>query len=231
MIGTAATPSIEPLITTTPTAACATFLMLPTEHYLRWDHRDMIARLNLGGGGWAYYQYDAGKQRTRKVLERNGAVEERIYLGGLEIYRRTLNGSLVEEIETLHLFDGEQRLLMVDQILETDRPALGQRNLYRYTLSNHLGSSTVEVDESANIISYEEYHPYGTTAYQSGRNAAEVKLKRYRYTGMERDEESGLSYHGARYYALFVGEMDGMRSHQNKLMEQMCIASSGAILS
>ena len=120
---------------------------------------------------------------------------------------RTLNGApvLIEEIETLHLFDGEHRLLMVDQILETDRPALGKRNLYRYTLSNHLGSSTVEVDENADIISYEEYHPYGTTAYQSGRNAAEVKLKRYRYTGMERDEESGLSYHGARYYAPWLG--------------------------
>ena len=28
----------------------------------------------------------------------------------------------------------------------------------------------------------------------------EAPPKRYRYTGMERDEESGLSYHGARYY-------------------------------
>src|SRR5262249_49806587 len=28
---------------------------------------------------------------------------------------------------------------------------------------------------------------------------------RYRYTGKERDEESGLSYHGARYYAPWVG--------------------------
>jgi RHS repeat-associated protein len=29
--------------------------------------------------------------------------------------------------------------------------------------------------------------------------------KRYRYTGMERDEESGLNYHGARYYAPWLG--------------------------
>src|SRR6185436_10639114 len=104
-----------------------------------------------------------------------------------------------------HLFGGEQRLLMVDQIFKTNRPALGERNLYRYILSNHHGSSTIEVNENADIISYEEYHPYGTTAYRSGRNAAEVKLKRYRYTGMERDEESGLSYHTARYYAPWLG--------------------------
>ena len=158
----------------------------------------------------AWYRYDAAKQRTRKRVKKQGElVEERFYLGGLEWYRRarTLNGALVEveEIETLHLFDGEHRLLMVDQVIKTDRANLGISNLYRYTLSNHLGSSTVEVDENADVISYEEYHPYGTTAYQSGRNAAEVKLKRYRYTGMERDEESGLSYHGARYYAPWLG--------------------------
>ena len=27
-----------------------------------------------------------------------------------------------------------------------------------------------------------------------------MPAKRYRYTGMERDEESGFSYHRARYY-------------------------------
>jgi RHS repeat-associated protein len=36
-------------------------------------------------------------------------------------------------------------------------------------------------------------------------SAAEVSVKRYRYTGTERDEETGLSYHGARYYALWLG--------------------------
>ncbi len=32
-----------------------------------------------------------------------------------------------------------------------------------------------------------------------------MSLKRYRYTGKERDEETGLYYHGARYYAPWVG--------------------------
>src|SRR5262249_1518401 len=35
--------------------------------------------------------------------------------------------------------------------------------------------------------------------------ASEVSLKRYRYTGMERDEETGFNYHGARYYAMWLG--------------------------
>ena len=176
---------------------------VPDEFRMQWDYRDMIASINLGNGT-ANYQYDSNKQRTRKYLDYSNKVEERIYLGGLEIYQRTLNGKLIEEIETLHLFDGEQRLLMVDQI-NPNNPSLGAKDLYRYTLSNHLGSATMELDDQAQLISYEEYHPYGTSAYQAGRNEAEVNLKRYRYTGMERDEESGLAYHTARYYLPWLG--------------------------
>ena len=63
----------------------------------------------------------------------------------------------------------------------------------------------MELDEQAQIISYEEYHPYGSTSYQAGRSADRGSLKRYRYTGKERDEETGLNYHGARYYAAWLG--------------------------
>jgi RHS repeat-associated protein len=75
----------------------------------------------------------------------------------------------------------------------------------RYQLYNHLGSASLELDKVGNVISYEEYHPYGTTAYQAKNSVAEVSLKRYRYTGKERDEETGLAYHGARYYAAWLG--------------------------
>lgn len=72
----------------------------------------------------------------------------------------------------------------------------------RYQLGNHLGSASLEVDDSldAQIITYEEYFPYGSTSYHSVRNNIEVPPKRYRYTGKERDEETGFNYHGARYY-------------------------------
>src|SRR5690606_25975342 len=33
----------------------------------------------------------------------------------------------------------------------------------------------------------------------------DVSPKRYRYTGMERDDETGLGYHTARYYAPWLG--------------------------
>jgi RHS repeat-associated protein len=55
------------------------------------------------------------------------------------------------------------------------------------------------------VISYEEYHPYGTSAYRAWKNGVEVSAKRYRYNGKERDEETSLYYYGARYYAPWLG--------------------------
>jgi RHS repeat-associated protein len=74
----------------------------------------------------------------------------------------------------------------------------------RYQLSNHLDSAVMELGQTGRTLSYEEYHPYGTTAYQAMDSSLPVSARRYRYTGKERDEESGLYYHGARYYVPWI---------------------------
>ncbi len=171
---------------------------------LRWDYRDMIASIDMQGGGRAFYQYDAGKQRTRKYLD-HGILEERIYLSGYELYRKTIAGKLAEEIESHHLFAGEQRVLLVEDFIPIDKTQPAYAPLFRYQYSNHLDSACLELRDDAAILSYEEFHPFGATAYRAGNANIEVPPKRYRYTGMERDEESGLNYHRARYYASFLG--------------------------
>jgi RHS repeat-associated protein len=171
------------------------------------DYSDMIHFLDLEGGGLVYYNYDAGKQRTRKRLERIGnsnTFEERIDLGGLEIYRKFKGGVLVEEIESVHVLEGQQRVLLIDDVLLTENAKLNTGLLYRYQYSNHLGSVGLELSDLAQVISYEEFHPYGTTAYQAASSQTDTP-KRYRYTGKERDEETGFSYHGARYYLPWLG--------------------------
>ena len=161
--------------------------------FLRWDYRDMIHSLDLVGGGWAYYNYDASKQRTRKRIEHEGDLtEERLYLGGLEVYRRWRGDDPVEEIETHHLFVEDQRVLLVEDVLATEGPELSVDTLYRYQYGNNLGSVGLELDKEGSAISYEEFHPYGTTAYEAKNTEIAAKAKRYRHTGMERDEESGL---------------------------------------
>ena len=74
-------------------------------------------------------------------------------------------------------------------IFDTEKAAL------QYQLGDHLGSSNVVVDGSGDLINREEYRPYGESSFGS------FARKRYRFTGKERDEESELYYHGARYYA------------------------------
>ena len=66
-------------------------------------------------------------------------------------------------------------------------------------LGDHLGSSNVVVDSAGGLVDREDLTPYGETSFGSYRR------KRYRFIGKERDEESGLTYHGARHYAAPLG--------------------------
>ena len=87
------------------------------------------------------------------------------------------------------------------QVIDDSQTINDPQPLLRHQLGDHLESSSIELDEQGDIISYEEYYPYGSTSYQAVDSETEVSAKRYRFTGKERDEESGLYYHGARYYA------------------------------
>jgi RHS repeat-associated protein len=179
---------------------------MPHLQNLGWDFKDQMREVDLDGGGEVYFTYDAGGQRVRKVWEHSGIVEERIYLGGFEVYRRHELGAVVLERETLHVMDDARRIAMVEtKTVDASDPSLVVVSRVRYQLGNHLGSATLELDEDGLVISYEEYHPYGTTAYHAMASGVEVSAKRYRYTGKERDEETGLYYHGARYYAPWLG--------------------------
>jgi len=64
----------------------------------------------------------------------------------------------------------------------------------------HLGSGIIVIDNYGSFINREEYTPYGETSFGS------FARKRYRFTGKERDGESSIYYHGARYYAPHLGQ-------------------------
>ena len=178
---------------------------MPHLSAMDWDFAEKLCHVTRGTTE-AYYNYDGSGIRTRKVVEKNGVVETRLYLGGFEIWRKTVNGTLETERETLHVMDDQRRIALVETLtVENGNAVANPVPVLRFQLDNHLGSASLELDDSANIISYEEYYPYGDTSYRAGHNASEVSRKRYRYTGKEKDEESGLYYHGARYYACWLG--------------------------
>jgi RHS repeat-associated protein len=190
---------------------------MPHLPLMRLDYNDKLQATTqqiVNNGGTpeiTYYVYDAGGQRVRKVTERQAApgqtpkrLKERIYLGGFEVYREYENDGdgMTLERETLHIMDDKQRVALVETRTQGSDDSLVQ--LIRYQFGNHLGSASLELDGQGQIISYEEYTPYGSTSYHAVRSQTETP-KRYRYTGKERDGENGFYYYGARYCAQWLG--------------------------
>ena len=102
---------------------------MPHLPLMQWDYRDQLqatAQQVVNNGGTpetTWYVYDAGGQRVRKVTERQAAagqtptrMDERIYLGGFEIYREYENDgdTVTLERETLHIMDDQQRIALVE---------------------------------------------------------------------------------------------------------------------
>jgi len=197
-------------------------LKMPHLRQMKWNYANRLIEVETNfqtnaSYDRAFYNYDAGGQRVRKVIERgNVRKEERIYIGGYEIYRRYNGTSINFKRSTLHVMDDKKRIALIENKIEdANNIDQGPKIRVRYQMDNHLGSSLLEVDENAKEISYEEYYPYGGTAYMAGENKVEVKLKRYRYSGKERDDETGMYYYGARYYAPCLGRWLSCDSRQD----------------
>ncbi|MFE7077104.1 SpvB/TcaC N-terminal domain-containing protein [Streptomyces sp. NPDC057620] len=178
---------------------------------LRWNAFGRLSRVDLGTGGTAHYRYDAQGERVRKVIVRpSGERLEWLRLGPVEIYRER-QGTAAPHLErrTVHLSDDAGRIAQLD----TKTADTGNAEpttplnapLLRYLYSDALGSSVLETDDAGQVISYQEYHPYGTPAYRSATTGPGLHPQRYRFVGTERDEETGLDAMGARYYASWLG--------------------------
>jgi RHS repeat-associated protein len=188
---------------------------MPHMPLMAWDFRDQFSASSRqvaahGIQELTYYVYDGAGQRARKLtLRPDGRLRrERLYLGGFEVFREyDPTGELRTQRQTLHVMDDVRRIALVETLTVRNGhdASAAPGAAKRFQLANHLGSASLELDGDGGLISYEEYSPYGSTTYQARQSVAEVSLKRYRYTGKERDEESGFTYHGARYYAPWLG--------------------------
>lgn len=169
-----------------------------------WDPRNqlsvvrMLARKGADDDSECYV-YEGGGQRVRKVhshqTNARRVISEVRYLPGLEIHTHSGSG------EILHVIRVSTGANSVQVLHWASEPPTGvKNNQVRYSLDDHLKSSTIELDQAANLISQEWYYPYGATACWAARSAIEAKYKTVRYSGKERDA-TGLYYYGFRYYA------------------------------
>lgn len=155
-----------------------------------------------------YYAYDSDGNRIRKVWQTVTAgglqTEETLYCGALEIWRRSVGGTVVEETHRVRVTDGADSLC--EHLSWTvGQPPVASVAGTRYQLSNGVSSALTEVDEIGRIASYEEYAPYGATVYAAAASLTEMRRKEYRYNGRQRDKATGLTYYGARYAAPWLG--------------------------
>jgi RHS repeat-associated protein len=192
---------------------------LPHLRRIEWTHRNTLARAVIidravtGQPDDAeYYMYDGAGLRVRKVTERlvNGSLEavETLYLEGCTIHHVRVGGNLVLRRLTSHVTDGATRLALIDRWdrddLSRETDDIGVARV-RYQLRNHLGSSQLELDEQGAVASYEEYFPFGGTAFIAGDSLREIRRRDYRFCGNERDDATGLYCVEHRYYAAWMG--------------------------
>ncbi|MFL7966334.1 RHS repeat-associated core domain-containing protein, partial [Pseudomonas kielensis] len=174
---------------------------------MNWDLRNQLHEVRpvereSGDDDRELYFYGGDGMRRRKVrstqTNARSLISEVRYLPGLEIRTRQGTG------EVLHVICVQAgRSAMQVLHWETTPPAGMSNDQYRYSLTDHLGSSSLELDGEAGVISRETYHPYGSTAWFAGRSEVEASYKTVRYSGKERDA-TGLYYYGFRYYATWL---------------------------
>jgi len=118
---------------------------------IEWDYADRMRHTNMVGGGDAFFTYDSGGQRVRKVWA-HGQLDERIYVSGWETFRSRTGGTMASPVtlerETLHVMDGQRRVAMVETTTVGTGPT-GPR--WRFQLGNALSSAVLELDAQGRV--------------------------------------------------------------------------------
>jgi RHS repeat-associated protein len=183
--------------------ASGNMLSEATSRHFEWNHTDQMKVFRTQTEGaepsiHAHYFYDAAGQRVKKLVRKQGGqVEVTHYIDGVFEHQRWGSRAQSGENNHVHVIDDKQRIALVR--LGTAHPE-DKGPAVQFHLGDHLGSSNVIVNSAGALVNREEFTPYGETSFGS------FAKKRYRFTGMERDEESGLNYHTARYYVTWLAK-------------------------
>jgi insecticidal toxin complex protein TccC len=188
---------------------------------MHWDARNQLSQVapvqrEDGPDDRELYRYGGGGKRLRKVrcalASGRTVLSEVRYLPGLEIHRAA-NG------EERHVLEAEAGRNAVRLLHWVGAPPNGVDNDHlSYSLTDHLGSSLLELDEQGEVLSEEGYLPFGGRAWWIEHHGAKASYKTRGYSGKERDA-TGLYYYGYRYYAPWqqrwinpdpAGEVDGL---------------------
>jgi RHS repeat-associated protein len=151
-------------------------------HSYTYDAHSQITQVD---GGAATYTYDAEGHRLRKDVAGSPATEY-IYFGDEIIAEKNAaTGAWTNYV----FFDGER-------VARQDFPS----NAVSYYFSDHLKTTDIVADAQGNIKNESDFYPWGGELQFINNDS-----NHYKFTGKERDNETGLDYFGARYYSNGLG--------------------------
>ena len=166
-----------------------------TSRHFEWDYADRmrVYRTQTDASEpsvHAHYLYDAGGQRVKKLVRKQGGqVEVTVYIDGIFEFQRIVRAGAVEENNTLHVMDNQSRIALVrvgNPFANDTTPAV------KYHLGDHLGSSNLVLPiRSINFLFPE---------FQAAYRAPSLILAVAEYppgplTGVSADAEFPLQWH------------------------------------
>ena len=143
-------------------------------------HYDAEGRVTSGGG--TAYTYDGMGERVIKPGK---------------LYWKGVGSTALSETDasdrnpTKYIFFNGARIARIDP----------GTTAAKYYVADNIGSTALVTDASGNVLNESLFFPYGSERVVSHNDAA----NNYKFTGKERDPETGLDDFGARYYASNLG--------------------------
>jgi RHS repeat-associated protein len=190
---------------------CGNLTELDSGAALGYDYAGRMTSATLTGmTTWA--QYDHTGLRARRTDESPTGRSGTLYVDDLLIERGE------QDHVTLRVQFGGRLAALIDIGQATASGVDSTAMAPRYQFQDRLGSVGYELDGGGDVVSCEEYLPYGGTALLLGQPDV-LAAKRYRYSGKERDPSTGLYDYGLRYYIPAqgrwttpdpAGEVDGL---------------------
>jgi RHS repeat-associated protein len=159
-------------------------------HAYTYDAANRVVALS----GITAYTYDANGLRVVKNL--GGSAIQYFYFGGQPIAELNIN------TWSDYIFAGSKRVAVSTSAGAQDPNGTQAATTTTYYHGDHLGSArmmtTGTILTDGSTPSYATYAPFGQLV------SGDVP-SHYKFTGKERDTETGLDYFGARYYASSMG--------------------------
>ena len=161
-----------------PTQPCST--PPPASYPNVYDAENRLSQATVAGVTTSY-DYDADGQRVKKSTG--------------TLYWYGPGGEVLDETDTTGATQNEYIFFAGKRTARVDSSGV------HYYFSDHLGSASVLSNASGSMIEEEsDFYPFGGERVVIGPGP-----NHYKFTGKERDPETGCDYFGARYYCNTIG--------------------------